>query len=146
MLVRDVMTRNPECVAPNATLQEAAQTMRMLDVGPLPVCDADGCLVGMVTDRDVTIRATAEGREPFTTYVGDIMSPDVSFVYEDQRIEDAAQVMQQRQVRRVPVLDRGNRRLVGIVSLGDLAMLHVEEAVDDEDLVADTLESVSIPE
>src|SRR5438876_10675455 len=120
MRVSDVMTRGVECTRPDATLQEAAAKMKSLDVGPLPVCDNDR-LVGMVTDRDITVRAAAEGEAPADVRVRDVMTPEVVYCFEDALVVDAALLMQQKQVRRLAVLDRDNR-LVGIVSQGDLAV------------------------
>ncbi len=119
MQVKEIMTPDVECVAPDDTLQEAARKMKSLDVGPLPICDHDR-IAGMVTDRDITIRATAEGKDPKTTKVRDVMTRDVVYVFEDQDSHEAARVMQEKQVRRLLVLNR-DKRLVGIISLGDLA-------------------------
>jgi CBS domain-containing protein len=94
--------------------------MRDLDVGLLPVCDHDQ-LTGTISDRDVVIRAIAEGRDPQTVTVCDVMTPEVIFCFEDQDLSTAAQLMQERQIRRLPVLNR-DKRLVGIISLGDLAV------------------------
>jgi len=126
MRVRDVMTRGAEVVSPDATIQEAAQKMKDFDIGPLPVC-ADGRLVGMITDRDITVRSTAEGEDPWTGHVRDAMTRDLVYCREDQDVAEAAQLMQQRQVRRLVVLDR-DHRLVGVVSLGDVAGRADEEA------------------
>jgi CBS domain-containing protein len=120
MQLKDIMTRNPECVRPDSTLDEAARKMRDLDVGPLPVCGDDNRLAGMITDRDITVRAVAEGKDPKTTPVRQVMTEEIAFVFEDQDIDDAASMMQERQIRRLAVLNR-DKRLVGIVSLGDLA-------------------------
>jgi CBS domain-containing protein len=138
MRVSEVMTRNVQCIGPDATLQDAAAKMKSLNIGPLPVCE-NGRLVGLLTDRDITVRATAEGEDPTIIHVRDVMTPEVVFCYEDQLLSDAAQVMQDRQVRRLLVLNR-DKRLVGIVSLGDLA---VEGG--DEELAGQTLEQVSEP-
>jgi CBS domain-containing protein len=138
MRVSEVMTRGVECTRPDATLQEAAAKMKSLDVGTLPVCDDDR-LVGMVTDRDITVRATAEGEPPTDVRVRDIMTPDVIYCFEDALVGDAALLMQQKQVRRLVVLDR-DKRLAGIVSLGDLAV-----ETRDELLVGSALEGVSEP-
>jgi CBS domain-containing protein len=121
MQLKDIMTPNPECVRPNATLQEAARRMRDLDVGPLPVCGDDDRLAGMITDRDIAVRAVAEGKDPKTTPVREAMTEEIVYGFEDQDVDDAARVMEQRQIRRLVVLNR-DRRLVGIVSLGDLAV------------------------
>jgi len=120
MQVRDVMTRNVECASPDDSIQAAARKMRDLGVGPLPVCEDDR-LVGMVTDRDITLRGTAEGRDPKLANVRQVMTPELAFCYEDQDVRDAADAMAAKQIRRLVVLNR-DERLVGIVSLGDLAV------------------------
>jgi CBS domain-containing protein len=120
MLIREVMTHDVEFVRPDETLQNAALEMRELGVGTLPVCENAG-VVGMLTDRDITVRAVAEGRSPQTTEVRDVMSGEVICCYEDQEVEVAANLMRSKQIRRVLVLDR-DKRLVGIVSLSDLAL------------------------
>jgi CBS domain-containing protein len=120
MWVSEVMSEQVECVSPDDTLQDAALKMRDLGVGPLPVCE-NRSVVGMVTDRDITIRAVALGRDPKTTKVSEVMSGEIVCCYDDQELEVAAHLMQTQQIRRVLVLDR-DKRLVGIVSLGDLAL------------------------
>jgi CBS domain-containing protein len=120
MKVHEIMTAHARCIGPENTLVEAAGLMRELDVGALPVLE-NGELAGMLTDRDLVVRAIADGRDPNETPVRDAMSPSAMFVLADQEVEEAVRVMQQRQVRRLPVLDRA-RRLVGIVSLGDIAV------------------------
>ena len=127
MKIADVMTRNPEIVAPEEPIREAARMMLDADTGALPVGDRER-LVGMVTDRDITVRAVAEGRGPDTS-VKDVMSDRLLFAWDDQDIDEVAMQMSDAQVRRVPVLSRGSERLVGIVSLGDLARAD-EEAAD----------------
>src|SRR5918997_595868 len=99
MQLKDVMTRDVEVIHPDATLQEAARMMKALDVGPLPVCDGER-VVGMLTDRDITVRATAEGRDPTTTKVREAMTQSVISVLEDQDVEEAARLMQEHQLRR----------------------------------------------
>ena len=136
MQVNEVMTRGVECVSPDATLQEAARKMKDLDVGPLPVCDKDR-LAGILTDRDIVVRAVAEGRDPRSAHVRDVMTPDVVYCFEDQDVQEAARLMEEKQVRRLVVLDRA-KRLVGIVSLGDLAV-----QTSDRDLAGKALEEVS---
>jgi CBS domain-containing protein len=138
MHVSEVMTKGAECVAPSTTLQEAARKMKNLDVGPLPVCENDR-LIGMVTDRDITVRAVAEGCDPKTTRVKEVMTPDIVYCFEDQDVSEAARRMEENQVRRLVVLNR-DKRLVGIVSLGDLAV-----ETGDERLAGQTLERVSQP-
>jgi CBS domain-containing protein len=116
--------------------------MKTLDVGPIPVCDGDR-IQGMLTDRDITIRATAEGRDPNTTRVREVMTPDVVYCFEDQDVREAAHVMEERQIRRLIVLNR-DKRLVGIVSLGDLATQTDDEELDSSEL-SETLSGVSVP-
>ena len=139
MLVKEIMTRRVECVRPDATLQEAARKMRDLDVGPLPVCGDDDRLAGVLTDRDITVRATADGRDPTRTPVREAMTPDVVYVFEDQDARDAADTMAAHQIRRVLVMNR-DKRLVGIVSMADIAVDAGKEARP-----ADTLREVSQP-
>jgi CBS domain-containing protein len=136
MIVQEVMTQGVKCVNPEATIQEAAKLMKDLDVGPLPVCDK-GRLAGMVTDRDITIRATSEGRDPKSTSVRDIMTREVVYCFDNQDIKLAAESMEQHQIRRMLVLSP-DKQLVGIVSLRDLAL-----ACGDHDLMGEVLEQVS---
>jgi CBS domain-containing protein len=138
MRVSEVMTRGAECTRPDATLREAAARMKDLDVGSLPVCDNDR-IVGMVTDRDVTIRATAGGTDPNRAHVREVMTPEVQYCFEDDDVTDAARQMRDKQIRRLPVLNR-DKRLVGIVSLGDVAV-----QTGDDKLAGHTLEAVSEP-
>jgi CBS domain-containing protein len=138
MQVHEIMTSHIEVIHPDATLKEAAEKMSQLDIGPLPVCDGQR-LVGMLTDRDITIRATAKGCDPKTTRVREAMTPEVVYCFEDQDVKTAAQMMEMRQIRRVPVVNR-NKELVGIVSLGDLAVETGNRA-----LTGETLEHVSEP-
>jgi CBS domain-containing protein len=139
MQVKDVMTSGVECISPNTTLREAAQKMKELDVGPLPICGEDDRLAGMITDRDITVRAVAAGLDPSTAQVRDVMTPNIIYCYEDQDISDAAHMMEQNQIRRLLVLNR-EKRLLGILSLGDLAV-----DTGDEQLAGHTLEAVSEP-
>src|SRR5437773_11796367 len=120
MQLREIMTPDVEVVDSKAVLKEAAAKMKHLDVGVMPVCDGEK-LKGTLTDRDITVRATAEGRNPSKTKVSDIMSKEIAYCFEDQEIEEAMSLMEARQIRRLPILSR-EKRLVGIVSLGDLAV------------------------
>jgi len=138
MKVRDVMTPHVEVVGSDASLKEAAEKMSRLEVGLLPVCEKER-LVGMLTDRDITIRAVSVGCDPNLTRVREAMTPEVVYCFEDQDVEMAAQMMEMRQIRRVPVLNRGNR-LVGIVSLGDLAV-----ETGNRTFAGETLEHISEP-
>jgi CBS domain-containing protein len=120
-LVYEVMTRDVQSVSARDTVRRAAQMMDDLNVGALPVCDGDR-LVGMVTDRDITVRATSAGLNPDDAVVEQVMSATVHSCFEDQPLEDVARQMADTQIRRVPVVSHDDaRRLVGIVSLGDLA-------------------------
>jgi CBS domain-containing protein len=138
MKVYEVMSPDVQTVRPDATLQQAAEMMKSLDVGPLPVSDGER-LVGMVTDRDLTVRATAEGLDPVTTRVSDVMTPDVVFCHEDDDVRAAARTMEERQLRRLVVLTQSGQ-VAGIVSLGDLAV-----QTGDDKLSGQVLEEVSKP-
>src|SRR5262249_1594853 len=138
MRVNEVMTRRAECIPPDATLQEAAERMKQRDVGSLPVCD-NNRLVGMLTDRDITVRSVSEGFDPRTDLVREVMTPQVVYCYEDQDVTDAAKLMKEKQIRHLAVLNR-QKRLTGIVSLGDLAV-----EAGNEQLAGETLEGISEP-
>ena len=112
--------------------------MKDLDVGALPVCENDK-LVGVVTDRDIAVRSVAAGHNPQDDHVQDVMTRGIVYCFDDQDVRDAARIMHEKQVRRLPVLNR-NKRLVGIVSLGDLAT-----ATGDEALAGHALEGISEP-
>jgi CBS domain-containing protein len=116
--VRDVMHAGVETVRPDDNVKHAASIMQAADIGPLPVCDG-GRLVGIVTDRDITVRSVAAGRDPSSTPVRDVMTPDIVYVRADQDVDEAIELMRRHEVRRLPVVDGG--RLVGMVALADLA-------------------------
>jgi len=118
MKVSELMTPDVELVQPDDTLHTAAKMMADLDTGALPVGENDK-LVGMITDRDITIRAVAEGRDPHKTTVRDAMSEHIRFCFEDEDTREVSRKMSEWAVRRLPVLNR-DKRLVGIVSLGDM--------------------------
>ena len=138
MKVRDIMTKGAECVTPSTTQQDGARKMKNLDVGSLPVCENDR-LVGMLTDRDIVVRAIADGCDTKTTTVREVMTPDIVYCFEDQDVQEAARLMEENQVRRLVVLNR-DKRLVGVLSLGDIAV-----ETGDEHLTGKTLEKVSEP-
>ena len=138
MQLKDIMTPGVEVIAPEASIYEAAEKMSHLDIGPLPVCEGER-LVGMLTDRDITVRAVAAGRDPRMTHVRDIMTLDVVYGFEDQEVQDAVRLMEQYQIRRLPVLNR-SKQLVGMVALGDLAV-HART----RPVAAEVLEQVSEP-
>lgn len=112
--------------------------MKSCDFGALPVCSNDR-LIGMITDRDIAVRAVADGRDPNYTQVDGTMSEQLVYCFEDQDVSEAAKLMEENQIRRLPILDR-NKRLVGIISLGDIAT-----RVHDEQLCGEVLERVSEP-
>jgi CBS domain-containing protein len=120
MHVSDIMSRDVKIVSPEDTLEQAAKLMAKLDIGILPVGENDR-LVGMISDRDIVVRAVAAGKSPKQTKLRGVMTPEIKFVYEDESVEDVARNMSRLQVRRLPVLSRA-KRLVGIVSLCDLAI------------------------
>ncbi|MDQ9170057.1 CBS domain-containing protein [Oxalobacteraceae bacterium R-40] len=136
-LINEIMTRDVMTVSPQETIRRAAQMMDELNVGAVPVCDGQK-LVGMITDRDITVRAIAAGCAPDSTYVGDIMSSDVRWCYDDQPVDEVMEQMQDVQIRRIPVMDHNTQNMIGIVSLGDLATKHSAE-------VDRTLEKISSP-
>lgn len=136
MKVSEIMSRDVQVARPEDSIQSVAQRMKEIDVGSLPVCDGDR-IQGMVTDRDITIRAVAEGRS-FESAVADIMTPEIEFVFDDEDAGEAADRMADAQVRRLPVVDR-DKRLVGIVALADLT-----GRVKDK-TAGQTLEDISEP-
>jgi CBS domain-containing protein len=119
MKISEAMTRDVQLIEPDQEIREAARRMADLGIGALPVAENDR-LIGMITDRDIAIRAVAEGRGPDTP-VREVLSADVKYCFEDQTVEEVARNMGDIQVRRLPVLNR-DKRLVGIVSLGDLSL------------------------
>ena len=118
MKVSDAMSRDVQVASPTQTIRDAAKMMAKIDAGVLPVGENDR-LIGMITDRDITIRAVAEGKAP-TTKVRDVMSDEVLYCFDDQDLDEVAQNMSDTKVRRLPVVNR-QKRLVGIISLADLA-------------------------
>ncbi len=116
--LKDLMSRDVKVINPDMTIEEAAQRMRDGDFGMLPVGEDDR-MIGTISDRDIAIRAIAEGKDA-DTKVRDVMSEGIAWAYEDDSVEKAALIMSERQVRRLPVVNR-NKRLVGIVALGDFA-------------------------
>ena len=117
--LKDLMSPDVKVIDPDMTIRDAAIQMREGDFGMLPVGENDR-MIGAITDRDIAIRAVAEGKDG-STKVRDVMSEGIAWVFEDQSVEEAAKIMSERQVRRLPVVDR-NKRLVGIVALGDFAV------------------------
>lgn len=128
MRIGEIMTLDPQTVRPGDTLQSAAQQMDDLNVGVLPVCEG-GRLIGVLTDRDIVVRSTSAGQDPRTATVADAMTTDAHTVTEDASVLDALRIMEEHQLRRVPVVNEAGK-LVGIVSLGDLAAAGTPEAGD----------------
>jgi CBS domain-containing protein len=124
MQLREIMTTDVEVVRPETSVSQAAQKMLSIGVGALPVCEGQR-LVGMVTDRNITIRATAYGHDPNTTPVRNYMSSDLICCFEDQDIKEAEELMRQRRVPRLPILTR-EKQIAGIVALDDLTSKTVE--------------------
>lgn len=125
MKVADAMTRDVRVAMPSETIYDAARAMEAMDIGALPVAQ-DQRLVGMITDRDITVRAVARGNGP-TTRVREVMSRELLYCYEDEDLDHVAANMAELRVRRLPVVNR-DKRLVGILSLGDIAMAQSAEA------------------
>ena len=138
MQIKEIMSRNVEVIHPDSFIREAATKMKTFDIGSLPVCD-NRRLLGVVTDRDLAVRAVAAGRDPSTTKVSDTMTPELIYCFEDENVKEAAKLMERHQIRRLPILDR-EKNLVGIVSLGDLAV-----ETGNEKLSGKVLEEVSEP-
>jgi CBS domain-containing protein len=136
MKVKEVMTRNVEVIRPNDSLQMAAQKMRDRDIGFLPVYEGDE-LIGVVTDRDIAIRAIADGTNPNAIVGREIVTSPVVYCFDDQDVEEAARLMRENQIRRLIVLDRKNDQPAGVISLGDLA------GTVKEKTAGKTLESIS---
>lgn len=116
----DIMTPNPTTVRTSSTLVEAADAMRQQDIGDVLVVGDDGGLRGIVTDRDIVVRAIAEGRDPSSTRVEEVCSGDVTTCSPDSDVDEAVQLMRDNAIRRLPVVD--GKRLVGVVAIGDLAI------------------------
>ena len=123
MKIQEIMTKDPATVTPGTTVRDAAKLMQREDTGILPVVESEGNkrLVGVVTDRDITVRAVAAGKDPSSATVREAMSEGVRWVYEDASAEEAARIMSEHQIRRLPVINR-DKRLVGIVAVGDFAV------------------------
>jgi len=136
MRVSEAMTRDVRLAKPDDTIEEAAHIMAELDVGSLPVSDNDR-LVGMITDRDIAVRAVAKGLGPDCP-VGDVMTREIRYCFEDEDTDDIAHNMADQQIRRLPVVNR-EKRLVGILSLGDIAF------TDGKDPAGEALTGISRP-
>ena len=138
MKVQEIMTKEVELVHPDDSLMEAARKMRVRDIGFLPVCDGDR-LVGAVTDRDLALRGVAEGIDPKTSLGRDLITSPIVYCFDNDSVEDTAKLMEQHQIRRVVVVSHKDKRLVGVVSLGDIARNGTKTTS------AEVLQSVSEP-
>ena len=126
MKVSEIMTTNVECISPDAGMTEIANTMKTLDVGFLAICENDR-LIGTITDRDIVIRGIASGKNLDTLKARGIMSDDVFWCYEDDDIKDVAGKMREKNVRRMVLLTR-DKRLAGVVSIGDISKVEEKES------------------
>lgn len=124
MQIKDVMSQQCEWIAPDASLEQAAQTMKQQDIGFLPVGENDK-LIGAVTDRDIVTRAIADGNS--SAQVRDVMTPQIKYCFEDQAVDEICQNMSEIKVRRLPVVNR-DKRLVGVVSLGNLSQAQAQQS------------------
>ena len=137
MKLREIMSDHVEVIHPDDSLQTAAEKMRDRDIGFLPVCDGDR-LIGVLTDRDLITRGLADGLESKALLGRDLVTSPAIYCFDDQSIEEAAKLMHDNQIRRLVVLSR-DKQMVGVVSLGDLAMTASDK------LTGDVLQSVSEP-
>ncbi|MDR6507166.1 CBS domain-containing protein [Arthrobacter oryzae] len=128
-VVREFMTTSAQCVKEDQTLQEAAVMMRDLDCGSLPICGSEGKLKGLITDRDIVLRCVAEGRDPREVRAIDLAQGTLRWIDADANIDEAIAVMEQYQIRRLPVIS--DHKLVGIISQGDIARNYSEERVGE---------------
>jgi CBS domain-containing protein len=135
--VRDIMTADPACVRESDGIVEAARIMKREDAGVVPIVDGDGKLAGIITDRDIVVRLIAEGRNPLDCKVNEAMTKHAQSVRDDASIDDVMGVMRSANVRRVPVCDQ-NDRIVGIVSMGDLAV-----ETNEKSKVGDVVQNIS---
>jgi len=119
MKVKDIMSTDIACIGIEDSIQKAAQLMKRYDVGSIPVC-RQGEVIGILTDRDIALRSVAEGQDTNHQTVGDVMSPDLVMGEPDMNVHEAAQMMSQNQIRRLPIVSNGH--LVGIVALGDISL------------------------
>ena len=132
MKVKQIMNRSVTTINPDTPIAKAAEKMRDLDIGFLPVCEHDH-LVGTVTDRDITIRSVAQGRDERLARASEIMTPAVFYCYEDDDVEEAGRQMQDKEVRRLVVLTSG-KEIAGVISLGDIAKTSGETELAGETL------------
>ena len=135
--LKDVMSREVQVISPDGTIKEAAQHMRKGNFGMMPVGENDR-MIGAISDRDIAIRAVADGKGPSTT-VREVMSEGIVWAYEDDSVDDAVKIMSEHQIRRLPIVN-ADKRLVGIVALGDFAV-----ASSDIEAAGEALSEISKP-
>ena len=139
MQVKDIMTRKVETAGIDTPLSNAAEKMRTFDIGLLPVCDGDK-LVGTISDRDITVRATANNLHPEQLRCQDIMTAEAVFCFEDQDVDEARQLMQSNKIRRLPVVNR-QRHLIGMIALSDIAI-----GTGDSQNAGVAIQQISLPD
>jgi len=139
MKLSEIMTTDVEIIQPDDTLKMAAQKMRDRDIGFLPVCDGEA-LMGVLSDRDIAIRALADGMDIAVMLGRDLMTTPAIYAFDDQDVAEAAKIMEENQIRRLVILNRDDKRLVGVISLGDLARKGIM------DISGRVLQKVSEPE
>lgn len=137
MQVKDLMSKNVAAVSPDTSLEEVARRMKEMNIGSVPVCES-GRVVGIVTDRDIVIRELAQGKNPAAAKVRDVMTSGVSTASPDMDVHDAAKIMSDKQIRRLPVVE--NERLVGMLAIGDMA---VRSKLEDD--AGEALSDISQP-
>ncbi len=136
--MREIMTKSLEEIGPGASVQQAARILKEKDIGAIPVCEGDK-VIGMLTDRDIAIRTAAAGLDPRRTEVRQAMTHEAIFCFDDDDVQKAVKLMEDKQIRRLLVLDH-SKKAVGIVSLGDIAT-----RIHDEHICGEVLEKVSEP-
>ncbi|HEX7960434.1 MAG TPA: CBS domain-containing protein, partial [Terriglobales bacterium] len=132
MKVSEIMTRDPKTAQLDSTLEQIAALMKDEDVGAIPIVDDDDELVGIVTDRDIVVRCVAEGKEASDTTVEDILSEDLATIEPDADVQQAARLMADKQIRRLPVVQE--RELIGMVSIGDISVKDEDDETAGETL------------
>jgi CBS domain-containing protein len=133
---RDVMTPNPECIGENETLLDAARKLAQLGVGSMPICGQDDRLKGMLTDRDIVVKAIAQGKDPASTRAGELGEGKPVTIGADDSLQETLHTMAQYQVRRLPVID--GHKLVGIIAVADIA-----RQLTDDELKGDLIQAIS---
>ena len=133
---RDVMTPNPECIGENETLLDAARKLAQLGIGSMPICGQDDRLKGMLTDRDIVVKAIAQGKDPASTRAGELGEGKPVTIGADDSLQETLQTMARYQVRRLPVID--GHKLVGIIAVADIA-----RQLTDDELKGDLIQAIS---